>query len=235
MVAALYGLITLLFLLLTQILFPILFRTFYNDQEWTVGREIAQTMANVLLITIGNFLLSCYLEFFSWSFETLMLFIGFTWAVGIIPVTIQALVRQNIYHRRNAKAGTDDNQIIAERPLYSLPSVALRISREDGEKAFQTKTANVLAIESSGNYIEVHQKEGKPALIRKSLNSTEELLPESFFRTHRSWIVNLNLINHVDGNARGYTLSFENSELLVPVSRGKLKEFDAALQANSRE
>jgi hypothetical protein len=230
-VTAWYGLITLFFLLLTQLLFPVLFRTFYNDQKWTVGREIAQTMANVLLIAIGNFLLSCYLDFFSWSFETLMLFIGFTFAVGIIPVTIQALVRQNIYHRRNAKAVVDDNRVIAKRPPLSLYSTKLSISGEVGEEEFQGNAEEILAIESSGNYIEVHRKEGKPVLIRKSLNATEKLLPESFFRTHRSWIVNMNLINHVDGNARGYTLSFENSELLVPVSRGKLKEFDALLKA----
>ncbi len=235
MVAGFYGLITLSFLLLTQILFPFLFRSFYNDHKWTVGREIIQTMANVLLIAVGNFLLSCYLDFFSWSFETLLLFVGFTLAIGIIPVAIQALVRQNIYHRRNAKAVIDDNQVIAERPKPAVSSSAITISGEAGEEAFQAKAEEVLAIESSGNYIEVHRTEGKPVLIRKSLNATEELLPKGFFRTHRSWIVNMPMINHVDGNARGYTLRFENSEVVVPVSRGKLKDFDAELKALSAD
>lgn len=229
-VAALYGLVTLGFLLLTQLIFPIFFGQFYKDQAWTVGREIAHSMANVLLIAMGNFLLSCYLNFFPWSFDTFFLFVGFTFSIGIIPVAVQALVRQNIYHRRNAKAVVGDNQIIAERQERAIPASTIRIKGEDGEEAFHGRAEDVLAIESSGNYIEIHGKEGKPVLIRKSLNATEQELPKGFFRTHRSWIVNLPLVNHVNGNARGYTLNFFNSDVAVPVSRGKLKAFDAELQ-----
>ncbi|HKK38241.1 MAG TPA: LytTR family DNA-binding domain-containing protein [Cryomorphaceae bacterium] len=234
LVTALYGLITLIILLLTQLLFPILFKQYYKEQKWTVGKEIFQSMANVLLIAIGNFLLSCYLGFFPWSVDTFLLFVGFTFAIGIIPVTIQALVRQNIYHRRNARAVIDDNRAIAERQKHSTSASIVSISREDGEEAFQAEAEDILAIESSGNYIEVHRSEGKPVLIRKSLSATQRGLPEEFFRTHRSWIVNLPLVNHVEGNARGYVLSFENASIEVPVSRSKLGDFDTKLKALSK-
>jgi hypothetical protein len=229
LVAALYGLITLSFLLVTQLVFPILFRSFYNDQKWTVGKEIAQSMGNLLLIAIGNFLLSCFLDFFPWSLDTFLLFVGFTFVIGIIPVAVQALIRQNIYHRRNAKAVIGDNQVIAKRQKYVPPAVTISISRHDGE-AFQASAEDILAIESSGNYIQVHRSEGKLILIRKSLNATEQELPKGFFRTHRSWIVNLPLVTHVGGNARGYNLSFENTSIEVPVSRAKLKAFDVELK-----
>ncbi|MCZ4408233.1 LytTR family DNA-binding domain-containing protein [Cryomorphaceae bacterium 1068] len=232
-VAALYGLVTLSFLLITQMIFPFLFGQFYNDQKWTVGREITHSMCNVLLIAVGNFLLSCYMDFFPWSFDTFILFVGFTFAIGIIPIAIQALVRQNIYHHRNVKAVFDDNRIIAERQGITLTSSILSISGEDGEVAFQGSAKDVLAIESSGNYIEIHRKEGKAVLIRKSLNATEQELPHGFFRTHRSWIVNMSLVNHVDGNARGYTLTFLHSEVVALVSRGKLKSFDSELKKTS--
>jgi len=232
-VAGLYGLVTLSFLLITQLLFPFLFDRFYSDQKWTVGKEIIQSMGNVLLIAVGNFLLSCYLGFFPWSFHTFLLFVGFTFAIGIIPVSIQALIRQNIYHRQNARAVVGDNQIIAERQSRTPAASTVRISGEDGKVAFEDSASEVLAIESSGNYIEIHVKRGKPVLIRKSLNATEQELPESFFRTHRSWIVNILLVKHVDGNARGYTLSFLNSEVVAPVSRGKLKAFDLELKRAS--
>ena len=232
-VTALYGLITLSLLLVTQLVFPILFRPFYSDNRWTVGREIAQSMGNVLLISVGNFLLSCYLGFFPWSFDTFLLFVGFTFAIGIIPVAVQALIRQNIYHLRNPKAVIGDNQVIAERQKPLIPVATISISREDAEGAFQAAAEDILAIESSGNYIEVHRSKGKPVLIRKSLNATEQELSKDFFRTHRSWIVNLPRVTHVDGNARGYNLSFENASIEVPVSRAKLKEFDVELKAIS--
>ncbi|MGB6037571.1 MAG: LytTR family DNA-binding domain-containing protein [Cryomorphaceae bacterium] len=195
-----------------------------------MGKEIVHSMGNVLLISVGNFLLSCYLDFFPWSVNTFLLFVGFTFAIGIIPVAIQALIRQNIYHRQNAKAVIDDNRIIAERQKRTPAASTIRISGEDGEEAFLASVDDVLAIESSGNYIEIHRKEGKPVLIRKSLNATEQELPKGFFRTHRSWIVNMSLVMHVAGNARGYTLSFLNSDVAAPVSRGKLKAFDSELQ-----
>jgi len=234
LVTAAYGLITLTILLITQFLFPVLFQKHYDDQKWTVGKEILQTMSNVLLIAIGNFLLSCYLNFFSWSIDTFVLFVGFTFAIGIIPVTIQALVRQNIHHRRNAKAGSDDNRVIADRKAPSDSRFLIKISREDDEADFQAKAEDILAVESCGNYIEIHRKEGKPILIRKSLISTERNLPIDFFRTHRSWIVNLPLVSHVDGNARGYILSFKNASIKVPVSRSKLNDFDAKLKSLSK-
>lgn len=234
LVTALYGLITLIILLFTQLLFPVLFEQYYNEQKWTVGKEIFQSMGNVLLIAIGNFLLSCYLDFFPWSVDTFLLFAGFTFAIGIIPVTVQALVRQNIYHRRNARAVIDDNRAIAERQKDPVSSSIVSISREDGEEAFHAEAADILAIESSGNYIEVHRSKGKPVLIRKSLSATEQELPQEFFRTHRSWIVNLPLVKHVDGNARGYVLSFENATVEVPVSRSKLGDFDTKLKALSK-
>jgi hypothetical protein len=124
-VAALYGLITLSLLLVTQLVFPILFRPFYSDNKWTVGREIAQSMGHVLLISVGNFLLSCYLGFFPWSFDIFFLFVGFTFAIGIIPVVVQALIRQYIYHLRNAKAV---NVIIAMR----LRQITFPLEKECG-------------------------------------------------------------------------------------------------------
>lgn len=234
LVTALYGLITLTILLLTQLLFPIFFKQYYNELQWTVGKEIFQSMANVLFIAIGNFLLSCYLGFFPWSVYTFVLFVGFTFAIGLIPVTVQALIRQNIYHQRHSKSGITDNRVIAERQKLNNPASTISILGEDGAEAFRAEEEEILAIESSGNYIEVHRSKGKPVLIRKSLNSTEEALPEEFFRTHRSWIVNLPRVSHVHGNARGYILSFENTEIEAPVSRSKLSDFDAKLKSLSR-
>lgn len=234
-ITALYGLITLLFLLLTLFVFPEVFPNFYLEQKWTVGKEIATSMGNVLLIAIGNFLLSCFLGFFPWSLSTLLLFIGFTLAIGIIPVTVQALIRQNYYHRRNTKAVLVDNWMIAKRIDKTDEESMVRISPDEGKEDFTSSVGEILAIESSGNYIEVHRISKKPVLLRKSLNATEDELPDQFLRVHRSWIVHLNSIDHISGNARGYTLSFENSAIQVPVSRGKLKDFDDALRRFSRK
>jgi DNA-binding LytR/AlgR family response regulator len=40
-----------------------------------------------------------------------------------------------------------------------------------------------------------------------------------FYRCHRSYLVNLNYIRHISGNATGYKLHLEGVNDLIPVSR----------------
>ncbi|MEM9052319.1 MAG: LytTR family DNA-binding domain-containing protein [Bacteroidota bacterium] len=228
-VTSLYGGITLVTLLLTQMVFPTVFSGHYDEQKWTVGREILHTMLNVLLIAIGNFLLSCLLEFFPWSLNTFLLFVGFTFAVGIIPVSIQVLIRQNVYHKRNQKAVKEDNEVIAQRAVTEEAKILITLKEDEGKGDFTVDSSEILAIESSGNYIDIHTSSNKPTTLRKTITSAAGELPSDYLRIHRSWIVNLKSISKVDGNARGYILQFENSQLTVPVSRSKLKEFDKRL------
>ncbi|MCH2216081.1 MAG: LytTR family transcriptional regulator [Flavobacteriales bacterium] len=233
-VTMLYGLITLIILLLTQLIFPNIISTFYDEQKWNVGREIIHTMANILFIAIGNFLLSCFLKFFPWSLDTFLRFVGFTFAIGIIPVSIQVLIRQNVYHKRNQKAVIDDNEAIAQRANPDETNFFFTLKEDEGKNVLTVESSEVLAIESSGNYIDVHTRSAKPTTLRRTITSAERELPSQYLRVHRSWIVNLKSISKVYGNARGYTLEFENSQLTIPVSRSKLKEFDTRLAELSR-
>lgn len=234
LVTFLYGLITLCCLLLTQVLMPRILQKYFDENSWNVGREILHTMVNVLLIALGNFLFSAYLNFFPWSTSTLLLFIGFTLAVGAFPVVIQVLIRQNIYHRRNAATAQADNQVISERKADTQALAPICISSDEGQIEYEGPSSELLAVEASGNYVLLHiWGSPKPKLIRATLSSLEEYLPDIFFRSHRSWLINLEAVEKVEGNARGYTVKFD-SELEAPVSRSKLKTFDQLLRAPSR-
>jgi hypothetical protein len=232
-VTLIYGLITAACLLVNQFLLPALFPGFYEESQWNVGKEMLQSMANIMLIAICNFLFSAYLKFFPWSTQTFLLFIGFTLAVGIFPVAAQVLIRRNIYHRRHIEAVLADNRILEEKGMPTLANQEVIIKSEDEKIAFRGPSSEVLALASAGNYVEIHLREGKPILARNALSSIEEELPSSYFRTHRSWIVNLEAIQKVDGNARGYVVKFETERPEVPVSRSKLKSFDEALRTSA--
>lgn len=50
-----------------------------------------------------------------------------------------------------------------------------------------------------GNYTTIHQKEGKKHLVRMPLKDLHEQLPrDKFFRTHRSYVVNLDYIEAIN-------------------------------------
>lgn len=82
------------------------------------------------------------------------------------------------------------------------------------------KTKDVLFLEASGNYTTLHVEQGKSFLLSTQLGKIEELFQDSFFyRSHRSFIVNL---HKVDG--------FDDSHLYIgqhqiPISKTYKKEF----------
>ena len=54
-------------------------------------------------------------------------------------------------------------------------------------------------------------------------------LPQ-FFRCHRTYLVNLDRVGHVSGNAQGYKLHLEGIDNLVPVSRSLNEEINLRLK-----
>ena len=66
-------------------------------------------------------------------------------------------------------------------------------------------------------------------MIRTSLKNAEELLREHkfIFKCHRSFMVNINYIDKIEGTIQGYKIYLENLDFSVPVSKNfvyKLKE-----------
>ena len=61
---------------------------------------------------------------------------------------------------------------------------------------------DILWIKSDGNYLEIKTGQKKEELIRASLSSfIEKLNKDQFFRTHKSYIVNLNHITNIETNS----------------------------------
>ncbi|MEM6327779.1 MAG: LytTR family DNA-binding domain-containing protein [Bacteroidota bacterium] len=89
-----------------------------------------------------------------------------------------------------------------------------------------TLTLNVDAFafaEASGNYVEItvsSEAGGEERhLLRLSTQSLIEQLPSSCVRTHRSFVVNLDRVRSVRGNAQGLYLDIGDGLREVPVSR----------------
>ncbi|NRA11079.1 MAG: LytTR family transcriptional regulator, partial [Crocinitomicaceae bacterium] len=45
-------------------------------------------------------------------------------------------------------------------------------------------------------------------------------------KTHRSYVVNLDAVEDVQGNAQGYVLSLTNTDERVPVARNHVNDFN---------
>jgi DNA-binding LytR/AlgR family response regulator len=84
--------------------------------------------------------------------------------------------------------------------------------------------------EALENYCEIYFYEVdkiKKLIIRSTIsNIAEQLKPnEAIFKCHRSYVVNLNLVENVIGNVQGSKIKLKNIENQIPVSRTLIKEF----------
>lgn len=95
----------------------------------------------------------------------------------------------------------------------------------DGKHA--VRYADILFFESSGAYT-FCVTSGDKTLISRNLGDIEKELPvKEFFRTHHSYIINLNKIKKVELKRNG-TIYLENNHM-VPVAQRKIKEFKGFL------
>ena len=79
------------------------------------------------------------------------------------------------------------------------------------------------SVEAENVYVAVHTRAEKYRM-RMALGKLAEQLDETFFKVHRSFIVNL---NHVQGISRGEVTMVNGDK--IPLSRGMYGEVHAAL------
>lgn len=54
--------------------------------------------------------------------------------------------------------------------------------------------------ESIGDYVKVHLKDSKTLIISETLRKLEEILPNSFLRVHKTYIISIPHLEYVEGN-----------------------------------
>lgn len=224
-----FGLITFVITAFNFIVWPPLLPQLFAEESWTVGREILVITINVLLIAIVNWLYLNRLmgpgqdNGLGW-FE--MIFV--TFLISIFPVTGLVLLNYITQLKKYTQSA-------AELPVHTHISTNLRpenaesigfvvalIADNDKDKLI-LPADELLYIESSDNYCTVvYYRNGqltKP-LLRSSLSRLEKQLSQPHIvRCHRSYVVNLNRVERITGNAQGYKLHLAGGQFQIPVAR----------------
>lgn len=219
-----YGLITTLIVLFNLFILPKIFPRFYNEENWTGFKELVVTLWNILIIGLGNLLFSVALGFFRLDISTLIYFQLITLAVAVLPVLAMILLRQNTLLKKNLAETQKISAELPNVPHETHPDEKITFVSDVVNDTFQTLADNLLYITSSDNYIEIFYLENgalKKKLQRNTLKKAETILvnDKQFFRCHRMYIVNLDKVENVSGNAQGYKLHLQGSPEQIPVSR----------------
>jgi len=103
----------------------------------------------------------------------------------------------------------------SEEPTYSI--------HVDGYKKM-LKINDILAIEGQGAYAKIYTANNNCYMVSKNIAEVEKELNfyNIFYRSHKSWIINMKEINHFSKSKYSVML---NGEIEAKISRQKIKEF----------
>ena len=217
-----YGLVTLIVLIFDLSVVQVLFKNWFQYNEWTVKKQIIWQTWVIFSIGLGNSIYTSALNS-SWLVSTFLIFQVYTLAVGIIPIAIVTVFQQNIMLSQNLKSAQEFNSNL--HPKDEIAGDAMVCLVADNEKDhFEIELTQLVYIESTGNYIEIFytkDQQLKSTLLRSTLKRTEiQLEPyASLVKCHRAFLVNINKIVQVKGNSQGLRLSLKYTSTEIPVSR----------------
>jgi len=211
------------------------------EENWTLKHE-----ASLILFVLAMISLVVYVLFISLNSQTnrvelFKLVVIRTIAISFFPVITLVLYEQ-YYHQKvirsqfeklNQELLKKQHSLHKETPPVSEPTKILLVA-ENQKGTLQIDLMNLFYIKSDGNYVEIFYKQNQKLqkeLMRNSLKAIEEQLSDDlFFRCHNRFLINVNHIQKVDGNARNFDLILEDIEEKIPVSRNKSERLHQLFQ-----
>lgn len=232
-----FGAVTGLVMWLFYFGLPVLLPGFYDEDSWTIGKEFSATLSILALISTGNWLYVLSAGLSEVSIINLGYSLGITTAVGIFPVA--GLIAWTYIH--SLRQTLNEAQKMDEQLLHKTTKVSqistdkITISDDEGKEKIELSSEQLLYIAAAENYVEVFYLDNsqlRKKLLRNTLQAVEEMLQpfDNMFRCHRSYLINLNRLLHVDGSAQGYRLQLDEVPVLLPVARSKVQAFRSRIQ-----
>lgn len=203
-----------------------------RSESWTVGKDVLLLGAILLAIGVGQFLIRdvIYDNPNNWSTRYLFEEIRNTLFIGMLFVLILVPLNQNRLYRQNSERAS----FLSTNPLRSLPGATVSIQTHLKQDDFKLDPSTFLFAKADRNYVEIHTVENggvRKSLKRISLRSLEAQLNSTFHivKTHRSYLVNLQFLESVSGNAQGYHLKMKYLNEPILVSRTLIPHFEKRL------
>lgn len=190
-----------------------------DQPNWTLWKWVVSIIVMVLLIATANFTYISYAFVGSFDPSRFGFILYITAVVGIFPVFIFGTLRTI----KNLKANQQLAQTIHTKSIEEISSI-VDLPILNSKATFTIDTQTILHIEAMQNYVNVYYTDGdevKKEVIRNTLTAIEKAISTpSIVRCHRSYLVNIDKIHTVEGNAQGLQLYLSgNGTQAVPVSR----------------
>ncbi len=218
-----FGAVTVVFGWIFEFSTRYVFRLKMDGPSWTLGKWILTSIILIVWIALGNYLFVNWLmDWRAMGYFSFLRMIGYTSLIGIFPVALSGIIIQLKAAQKNEEVATDISEHLhTDRDPEKVKTIVLEA--ENGQQ-LNLKVSDVLYVEAMQNYIMVwyvQNSEPQKMVLRTTLTATEDQFKNTdVIRCHRSYLVNVDKIETVTGNAQGLKLKLLNvSGVEVPVSR----------------
>jgi hypothetical protein len=219
--------------LITTVIIPYLFPTFFDESKWTLKRNLIWSACIYFIFATLMFLAYNVYDIYRnganhhLNFTTYLWWIYINLIFGVPLGIIVNLVNQYYLLKRHLKIAENINKTIETTSQDSLISI-LEFEVDKFNKV-QLEVSHLIYVEALGNYVNVaYNLNGfKKIAIRETISNIEQKIGESntIFKPHRSYLVNLQYIKKVIGDSQGLKIHLKGYDKVIPVSRNKIKEF----------
>lgn len=196
---------------------------------WRVWHEALSVLIMTLFVCICNIFVSSIVFHSSISLELILLFLNWTFIIGIFITVFSVGMNYHRYLRSQLETLLDKTTEVQTDIIVTIHDASVR------GNDLQLPINDLLYIEAQKNNVQVcYMKEDNintmelHTTLMAVLDDLKEY--ENVFQCHRSFVVNLNNITSAQGNSNGYQLRLGKCPTIVPVSRTyvpKLRSFIA--------
>lgn len=220
-ICAFFGFITILTATTYELFCAYILKLKKDVPTWTLGKWILFILGLITVIGISNYLFLVYMSWVSIDLEAFLHIFGSTLFIGVFPIVLSGLlIQMNAYKRNEHQAENLQTNLV---PIATkVHTIVLPSADKKQQELFRLH--DLFYIEAMKNYVLVcYLKEGivEKITFRNTIKRMEmQMKGSSLIRCHRSFIVNINLIEKVAGNAQGLRLTLKDlPDFEVPVSR----------------
>ena len=227
-----YSFITFLTMLFFYHGLLLLFPKTFNEDKWTVLKGIIHNFTLIFFISFFNFLLFIInsniqeynsLFFINGFIQLLMI----TFLVGFFPTIGLIFYNQNVLLKQYLLETETINDFFKHKKTIN----EITIKGKGKNEILEIEIKNLIYIKSIGNYCEIYLEDNNKAILfRNSLADVKnQVKTHKIYKCHRSYLVNLEKVIKISGDAQGLKLHFEGLDNIVPVSRNLTKEIKELL------
>lgn len=223
------GLVTFLGAFFILLLPPFIFKNYFNEDNWTVGRNLFLILIAVLFV--GSLLWyfgEMYKEPYGLRKISLIEYLYYSLLVASLPVIFFLFFNEKNVREKRQKRIENIKELQKKKILEEskILKEEIKIYSDNKKENLTFNIKNLVYITSQGNYASFYLQKGKEnylkeKILRVTLTKIEEQLKEypNIIRCHKSYIINANFIMDISGNARGYLLKSDMIPIDIPVSR----------------